>query len=1337
MKKLILAAVAAMGLSAFAFEEPTFKTRPVWDLRRDGGAVAERLTREGSLPIGTNVLFEIPHTAIPDHNAFTVYAKVRFTKPGTNPDRALMLLSQQTGDTGWGYELRWHESRGLQSAQRLHWNGAVHGCGWFPNAEANKGPMTNVLMLTARKGTVVTYAGGKVQRRFTGVITPNLEPIRVGGYPPQCDRSPLTNVVELLDLRFYGPDEEYYAKGEAQSAGEGYRGGKGWLIFGPTKETAPRPRLLFYGDSISIGYSSLLRKRLGADTWLYHWNGFVTDADVRKFNGIAFREAAWTVKPDMIVFNNGLHSLHWTTNKVTDAQIEEVTRAIVKNFRMGYPSPRLVWLSTTPRVNRTRDGFDPANEVVLRINRIAEKVMLEEDVDIIDGYSMMLPHLADCRDGYHWNGKCYDLLAAAIEERFRAYLKDRNTPLQPPRTVQPVRLEVGAPRHEVPNTLWGGFLEDFAWGADGGLYPELVLNRGFDIKDEPLLGWRESTTGNGAGRMSVKYARPVNPNTAGYLRIESFGGRAGSLVGMENGGFFGMAVRAGATYDLSLYARGLDGFDGNLVVTLASGGKVLAETKFPASSLKVSPPRTGIDPEPPDWTKLAVELKPTATVTNATLAVRVDKAGIVDVDFVSLYPRDTFKNRRNGLRRDLAEKLAEMKPAFLRFPGGCVLEHRDFRRWLDWKRTVGPLERRECEVGLWSWTQSFGLGYFEYFQLCEDIGMEPLPVLIAGVTCQFRNPSYCPPEGIGYFTQNALDLIEFANGSPETKWGRVRAEMGHPKPFNLKYLALGNENWGDRFLANYLAIEKELKAKHPEVQILSSAGANVDDKNWNLAMKTFEGRSDMILDEHYYKPRWWFYEQASRYDRYDRRGPRIFVGEYACHDRGFALPDGRPSPACGLATALAEAAMMMGYEKNSDVVVMASFAPMFHREGYVKGVKAPEGLADSNNFNGWPVTMIHFDGLRCFGRASYHMQKLFAENRPDVILDLKEGQPWSAHGSGAYSVCGYDRAAKELVLKVLNPAGAARPAEVTLPQAIPATAAKLIVFANEDEWADNTMDEPEKVVPKASVLDCPAGNRLTVPLPPHSLTVLRLPMAECALSKPQPQHGILCLTFDDPNWARWEQNLPLFREYGARASFFPSGPLDDEALAALKRIHDEGHCVGPHTVHHADAPQYFAAKGAESYWTEEVKPQMDAFAKVGIVPKAMAYPNNRHTPETDAFLAAKGGFRRFRAGAPKSWGPNRFGKKHAEANDAFLPAADFGKMTAAPAIGVGEYYKTDIDDLLTALDRAAARNEMIAFYSHDISPEAHGVNMKTEWLRRILARARELKMEFRTLEDPL
>ena len=232
-----------------------------------------------------------------------------------------------------------------------------------------------------------------------------------------------------------------------------------------------------------------------------------------------------------------------------------------------------------------------------------------------------------------------------------------------------------------------------------------------------------------------------------------------------------------------------------------------------------------------------------------------------------------------------------------------------------------------------------------------------------------------------------------------------------------------------------------------------------------------------------------------------------------------------------------------------------------------------------------------------------------------------------------------------------------------------------------------------------------------------------------------PKHGILCLTFDDPNWERWEAAMPLFEKYGARASFFPSGALDDRALASLKKLHDAGHAVGPHTLHHADGPQIAAEKGVEAFWTAEVKPQMDAFAKAGLRPKALAYPNNRHTPELDADLQ-KRGFVRFRCGAEgKDWGPNRFGLKHATAESAYAPAPDFGSMTAMKGIGVGEYYKTDIDDLLTAIDRIAERNECLTFYSHDIRPDAKGVNMKTEWLEKILARAAEKGVEFRTLED--
>jgi len=229
--------------------------------------------------------------------------------------------------------------------------------------------------------------------------------------------------------------------------------------------------------------------------------------------------------------------------------------------------------------------------------------------------------------------------------------------------------------------------------------------------------------------------------------------------------------------------------------------------------------------------------------------------------------------------------------------------------------------------------------------------------------------------------------------------------------------------------------------------------------------------------------------------------------------------------------------------------------------------------------------------------------------------------------------------------------------------------------------------------------------------------------------------GILCLTFDDRNWERWEATMPLFAKYKVHASFFPNGPLDAKALASLKKLHDAGHAVGPHTVHHADADKFVSEHGFEAFWEQEVKPQVDAYATVGITPKVMAYANNRHTPQVDEFLKKKG-FVRFRCGAEGTdWGPNRFGKKHAKAESAFLPAADFPRMTLAKGIGVGEYYKTDIDDLLTAIDRIAEKDECLVIYSHDIRPDAKGLNMKTEWLEKILARAAAKGVVFGSLAE--
>ena len=524
------------------------------------------------------------------------------------------------------------------------------------------------------------------------------------------------------------------------------------------------------------------------------------------------------------------------------------------------------------------------------------------------------------------------------------------------------------PGHNIPETLYGIFFEDINYAADGGIYAELIANRGFDWPTPDLQAWQKDYRGQGVGRLSRQSGFPLHPNTAQYLRIEVLHpGKDAAGVGVSNSGFGGIAVKQGATYKLSFHARPHRGYTGGLTVALESKtGERLASFRLDAKDWKnQQPAQTASSPVTPgplaNWVKYSAELKPTATVADAKLVVLCDAAGIVDLEFVSLFPQDTYKQRPNGLRADLVELLKAMKPGSMRFPGGCIVEGTDLNNLYDWKRTVGPVEGRPVNHNLWGYWQSGGLGFFEYFQLAEDIGASPLPILAAGMSCQFKKSEMIPLDGLDKVIQDALDLIEFANGAPTTPWGKVRADMGHPAPFKLKMLGVGNENWSMEFINRYEIIYKGIKAKHPEIEIVSSAGAGPGGGEYDLAWEKIPKIGAQWLDEHYYVSSDWLFNSTGRYDKFSRNGPKVYVGEYACH-----LPDRANSLYAGLA----EAAMMTGFERNSDIVGMTAYAPLFSKIGSTQ----------------WVPDMIWFTNTQSYGTPSYHVQQLFGTNRPDVLL---------------------------------------------------------------------------------------------------------------------------------------------------------------------------------------------------------------------------------------------------------------------------------------------------------------------------------------------------------------
>ena len=501
-------------------------------------------------------------------------------------------------------------------------------------------------------------------------------------------------------------------------------------------------------------------------------------------------------------------------------------------------------------------------------------------------------------------------------------------------------------------TLHGLFFEDINYGADGGLYAEMVQNRSFEHKDS-LFAWSTASRGGGTGEVQVATVDTIHPANKQYARVQIRA--AGQGFGLSNEGFGGIAVRKGENYRFSLLARRDPAYRGELVAVIEDEkGRPLGRHRVRDLS--------------PDWKRFTGVLRSAETAAGARLVVLATGTGRVDLDVVSLFPENTWKKRPNGLRADLVQKLADMRPGFLRFPGGCIVEGKDLHNAYRWKDTIGDIAHRPQNWNRWmdwkapQYYQTYGLGFFEYFQLCEDIGAAPVPVVNCGMSCQFQDAQLVPLSELGPWVQDALDLIEFANGPVSSPWGAKRAAMGHPKPFNMKYLGVGNEQWGEEYFKRYKVFYDAIKAKYPDIQLITTSGPGVDDNWWNLAWNKFKGGTPAdIVDEHYYRPPTWFYRHSDRYDRYDRKGPKIFAGEYAAHGPGRRNT---------LGVALAEASFMTGLVRNADVVLMSSYAPLFAKMGSVQ----------------WQPDLIWFDNTRSYGSPSYHVQSLFGRHRGDVVL---------------------------------------------------------------------------------------------------------------------------------------------------------------------------------------------------------------------------------------------------------------------------------------------------------------------------------------------------------------
>jgi len=618
----------------------------------------------------------------------------------------------------------------------------------------------------------------------------------------------------------------------------------------------------------------------------------------------------------------------------------------------------------------------------------------------------------------------------------------------------------------VEPTMYGIFFEDINMAADGGVYAELVKNRSFEFTPS-LMGWSERVKDGGSGSVEVvdrSTERPENPHVI-TLTVHSGTG----YYGLSNEGFRGMGIKKGETYHFSVLARQhADSKIGLTVELVDSQGVVIG--------------RGALRPAGLQWEKDTVSFVASATVEKAHLDLWAHKAGTIDLDMVSLFPEHTWMNRPGGLRADLVQWLADLKPGFLRFPGGCIVEGRTLANRYQWKKTIGDVDQRETIINRWNlefkhrltpdYYQSFGLGFMEYFMTAEDIGAEPLPILNCGMACQYNSGQLAPLDSLDPYLQDALDLVEFANGSTDTKWGKLRADLGHPVPFHLKMMGVGNEQWGPQYIERWKVFVKAIKQKYPYMQLVSSAGPSPDGDKFNFLNDTLRAMHADILDEHYYRSPQWFLDNVKRYDHYDRNGPHIFAGEYAAQSKDGGSPDNKNNWQC----ALAEAAFMTGLERNADVVHMASYAPLFaHVEGWQ-----------------WTPDLIWYDNLRSYGTPDYYVQQLYSLNKGTDVVPVTLHDQTVTGQDGCFTSAVLDKNTHMLIIKFINTGAQAQDASFVISGAKGlSSTGSLTTLQSNDLTAVNSLAEPGTVSPKVQSLPL-TGNTVRLSIKPYSVNVIRV-----------------------------------------------------------------------------------------------------------------------------------------------------------------------------------------------------------------------------------------------------
>ena len=624
--------------------------------------------------------------------------------------------------------------------------------------------------------------------------------------------------------------------------------------------------------------------------------------------------------------------------------------------------------------------------------------------------------------------------------------------------------------HAISPTLHGIFFEDINFGGDGGLCPELVKNGSFEFTPDPLMGWHRIDPLNNTSHAEIGTDHPLNENNPHYLRftaewVDVLAPRGQGSSGLTNEGFRGMGVSKDADFIFSFYARSAKPIPLSAALIDSKGNRIGGAS---------------VDVNGSDWKKYSAQITSSKTDAHAHLQLDLGGVGSMDLDMISLYPASTFNN--HGLRTDLVQLLKDLHPKFMRFPGGCIVEGRTLESRYQWKNTIGDPSERKLIVDRWNsefnwrptpdYFQSYRLGFYEYFQLCEDIGATPLPLVNCGMACQFNTGELAPMDQLEPYVQDALDLVEFANGPVDSQWGKKRAEMGHPASFNLKRIGIGNEQWGPHYVERYAKMSAALKAKYPEIEIVAAAGPSPDGPLFDYAWKELSALHADILDEHYYANPDWFINHADRYDHYPRNGPKVFAGEFAAQSVAIASPNNKNNWRC----ALAEAAFITGLERNSDLVVMSSYAPLFaHVDAWQ-----------------WTPNLIWFDNLKSFGTPNYYVQELYGANTGNVLL----AQDVAGDSKGLFITSSRDDAADDVILKIVNTEAAERPMHIELTgQAISNSTATAQVLASDDLETQNSINEPAKLSPAKNDMGA-VGSTIETPVPGSSFTVIRIHSAK-------------------------------------------------------------------------------------------------------------------------------------------------------------------------------------------------------------------------------------------------